>query len=95
MFFHRFDGESHAIVDASKYVAISGQETNIELKFKPDRPNGILLFIGERNSQDFALLELRNSYLTYGKSDGFGNYFSGMGRVPKLSGFPRVFTSNF
>ena len=42
------------------------------MKFKPERANGILLFIGDNTSRDYAALEIRNQYLVY--SFNLGNY---------------------
>ena len=51
-------------MDRSNYQDIS-EEFSFKLSFKADKPNGILLFIGDKDSQDYAMLELRNNYLTY------------------------------
>ena len=61
----RFDGQgSHFAMDRSNYQEIS-EEFSFKLSFKADKPNGILLFIGDKDSSDYAMLELRNNYLTY------------------------------
>ena len=59
-----FDGRSYLSVDRSNYQDITN-EFYFKVTFKSDRPNGVLLFIGDANSQDYAALEIRNGYLTY------------------------------
>ena len=60
----RFDGQSYLAVDRSNYQDIV-DEFNFRLTFRPERPDGVLLFIGDQQSRDYAALEIRNGYLTY------------------------------
>lgn len=40
-------------------------EMSIQLRFKPERPNGLILLLGDENQGNFVALELRNQYLIY------------------------------
>ena len=60
----RFDGQSYLAVDRSNYQDIA-EEFYFKLVFRPERPDGVLLFIGDQQSTDYAALEIRNGYLTY------------------------------
>ena len=60
----KFDGRSYLAIDTTKYVDLTNS-FYFKITFKPERANGILLFIGDNNSEDYAALEIRNGYLVY------------------------------
>ena len=60
----RFDGQSYLAVDRSNYQDIT-DEFYFKLRFRPEKPDGVLLFIGDQQSTDYAALEIRNGYLAY------------------------------
>ncbi len=60
----RFDGKSYLSIDRSNYQDIA-DEFYFRVAFKSDRLNGLILFIGDGSSRDYAALELRNGYLTF------------------------------
>jgi hypothetical protein len=60
----RFDGQSFLAVDRSNYPDIA-DEFYFSMTVKPDRNNGILIFVGDKSSSDYAALVLVNGYLTY------------------------------
>ena len=68
----KFDGGSYLAVDSTKYADLT-TSFFFEITFKPTKQNGILMFIGDSNSRDYAALEIRNGYLIY--SFNLGTYF--------------------
>ena len=67
----KFDGKSYLAIDTTNYADLT-TSFFFKMKFKPERANGILLFIGDNTSRDYAALEIRNQYLVY--SFNLGNY---------------------
>ena len=60
----KFDGNAYFAVDTSNNPDLTN-EFYFKITFKPERANGILLFIGDVRTKDYASLEIRNGYLIY------------------------------
>ena len=60
----KFDGRSYLVVDRTKHMDIVS-EFHFSITFKAENRDGLLLFIGDGSSRDYAALEIRNGYLTF------------------------------
>ena len=62
--FSRFTGNGFLALDKNNYRRMD-DEMSIKLKLKPERPDGLILLLGDENQGNFVALEIRSQYLIY------------------------------